>query len=304
MDWPALPFKEWESTCDTLHMWTQIVGKTRMSLSPLINHYWNVTFYVTPRGLTTSSIPFHDESFDAEFDFIAHRLAIRVSDGRECSVPLYPRSVADFYREFLATLRHLGIEVQIDRKPAEFDDNTPYDEDRHHASYDREYVERFRRILSGCDRVFQKFRARFEGKCSPVHFFWGSFDLAVTRFSGRRAPQRENADPITREAYSREVSSCGFWPGDRRFSKPAFYAYHAPPPAGLDRERVHPDAGRWDPVLGEFILEYDAARTGDADTAILDFCQSTYEAGATLASWDRRELERDPTASYNFRPVR
>ena len=304
MDWPELPFKEWESTCDTLHMWTQIVGKTRMALSPHLNHYWNVTLYVTPRGLTTSSIPFPGGSFDAEFDLIAHRLAIHSSDGRECSVPLYPRSVADFYREFMTSLHYLGIQVSIDRKPAEFDDDTPHDEDRHHASYDREYVERFRRILDGCHGVFEKFRARFIGKCSPVHFFWGSFDLAVTRFCGRRAPQRENADPISREAYSHEVSSCGFWPGDRRFPKPTFYAYHVPPPPGFDQQPVHPGAAHWDPSLGEFILEYDAARSGDIETAILNFCQSTYEAGATLASWNRRELERDPAASYNFLPVR
>jgi Family of unknown function (DUF5996) len=291
-DWPALPFPEWEATCDTVHLWTQIVGKTRLTLSPPQNHWWQVPLYVTPRGLNTSPIPFGKVTFDVEFDFIAHQLEIRTNSGEGRSIPLFPRSVADFYAAYMAALRSLGIEVAIHRKPDEFDDTTPFDEDHHHASYDREYVERFRRILVNCDRVFKQFRSGFIGKCSPVHFFWGSFDLAVTRFSGRRAPQAEKTDPITREAYSHEVISCGFWPGDRRFKYPSFYAYAIPTPPGMDKEPVRPDAASWDTQLGEFILKYEAIReTPSPEQAILDFCQSTYEAGAKLAEWDRSALE-------------
>ncbi|MGH9454111.1 MAG: DUF5996 family protein, partial [Terriglobia bacterium] len=224
-EWPALPFLEWENTCDTLHMWTQIVGKTRLALSPLENHWWNVTLYVTPRGLTTSAIPFRHESFEVEFDLIAHKLALRTSEGNEHSLPLYPRSVADFYSEYMVCLRSLGIEVSFNRTPDEFDDKTPFDEDHHHASYDTKHVENFRRILINSDRIFKQFRSRFLGKCSPVHFFWGSFDLAVSRFCGRRASLPKDADALTREAYSHEVISCGFWPGDRRFKEAAFYSY-------------------------------------------------------------------------------
>lgn len=292
-EWPELPFAEWESTCDTLHMWTQIVGKTRMTLAPPQNHWWHVPLYVTPRGLNTSPIPFRNLTFDVDFDLVAHRLLIRTSEGREYGMALAPRSVADFYREYMAGLRELGIEVSFSRTPDEFDDKTPFDEDRHHASYDAGAVENFRRTLVQCDRVLKQFRARFSGKCSPVHFFWGSFDLAVTRFCGRRAPLPENADSITREAYSHEEISCGFWPGDRRFKHPAFYSYTVPAPAGIDREAVRPEAATWDRPLGEFILKYDDARsTGSPDAAILDFCQSTYEAGAKLAGWDRAALER------------
>ena len=292
-DWPALPFGEWEATCDTLHMWTQIVGKTRLALTPLENHWWNVPLYVTPRGLSTSAIPDATGAFAVDFDFIAHQLWIRTSSGKERSLRLYPRSVADFYAEYMSALRSLGIEAHINRVPCEFDDLTPFDQDRHHASYDAEYVDRFRRILIQCERVFKEFRCGFLGKCSPVHFFWGSFDLAVTRFSGRAAPPKEGADRVTREAYSHEVTSCGFWPGDRRFREAAFYAYSAPSPPGLDAEPVHPAAAYWDRQLGEFILRYSDVRTAPApDQAILDFCESTYEAGARLAQWDRPHLER------------
>jgi hypothetical protein len=291
-DWPPLPFPEWEATCDTLHMWTQIVGKTRMELSPRENHWWNVTFYVTPRGLTTSSIPFRQGTFDAEFDFVAHQLLIRTSGGEERIIRLFPRSVADFYAEYMAALGSLAIEVHFDLAPAEFDDPTPYDQDRHHASYDRDAVERFRRVLIQVDRVLKKFRARFIGKSSPVHFFWGSFDLAVTRFSGRRAPLAPDADPVTREAYSHEVISCGFWPGDRRYPRPAFYAYAAPAPPGLESEPVRP--GSWDTQLREFLLSYDDVRKSNSpEQTILDFCQSTYETAARLAHWDRHALERE-----------
>jgi Family of unknown function (DUF5996) len=286
-DWPALNFADWEATCDTLHMWTQIVGKTRMVFAPRENHWWNVTLRVTPRGLTTTPIPYHHSTFDVEFDFVAHRLLIRKSEGQEHSIPLYARSVADFYAEYMASLRALGIEVKIDCAPAEFDDPCPHDQDQHHASYDAAHVESFRRILIQSDRVFKKFRSRFIGKCSPVQFFWGSFDLAVTRFSGRPATLGPDVDPVTREAYSHEVISCGFWPGDRKFKQPAFYSYTAPAPAGLDKEHY------WNTQMGEFLLTYNDARSAESpDQAILDFCQSTYESGARLAQWDRAALER------------
>jgi hypothetical protein len=221
-----------------------------------------------------------------EFDFVAHQCEIRTSAGEGRSIPLFPRSVADFYAEYMACLRSLGIDVAIRRIPQEFHDTTPFEEDNHHASYDQEYVERFRRILIGADRVLREFRGRFLGKCSPVHFFWGSFDLAVTRFSGRLAPQSEKMDPITAEAYSHEVISCGFWPGDRRFGHPAFYAYALPKPGGLE------NAASWDTQLGEFILKYEAVREAEApEQKVLDFCQSTYESGAKLAQWDREALE-------------
>jgi hypothetical protein len=274
-------------------MWTQIVGKTRLALTPLENHWWNVPLYVTPRGLTTSSIPYPQGSFSVDFDFVDHHLAIRTSNGAGQNVPLFPRSVADFYFEYMACLQSLGIEVRLDRMPCEFDDMTRFDQDRHHTSYQREHVEAFHRILTNVDRVLKKFRAGFNGKCSPVHFFWGSFDLAVTRFSGRRAPMRQDADPVTKEAYSHEVISCGFWPGDRRFPHAAFYAYAAPAPAGFSDAPVRPEAAYWNPQLSEFILKYEDVRTAPSpDEAILNFCQSTYEAGAELAKWDRAELER------------
>jgi hypothetical protein len=246
-----------------------------------------VALYVTPRGLTTSPIPFHQRTFAVEFDLIAHQLLVRTSEGAERSIPLFPRSVADFYAAYMACLRSLGIEVSIHRTPSEFDDATPFDEDRRHASYDTLHVENFRRVLTGVDRVLKEFRSRFLGKSSPVHFFWGSFDLAVTRFSGRPCPLPDDADPITREAYSHEVISCGFWPGDRKFPYPAFYSYTKPSPAGIEK------AAHWDNQMGEFVLKYDDVRTAESpDRAILDFCQSTYEAGADLAGWDRHALER------------
>jgi hypothetical protein len=293
LNWPPLPFAEWESTCDTLHMWTQIVGKTRLKLEPLVNHWWNVTLYVTPIGLTTSSMPYGDRTLEIQFDFIHHRLLLRTSDGVERQMTLYARSVADFYTEYMSLLRSVGVEVKIYRTPMEFDDVTPFDQDTHHASYDKEYVERFFRILRHADAIFKKFRTSFIGKCSPVHFFWGSFDLAVTRFSGRVAPQKPDVDAMTREAYSHEVSSCGFWPGDRRYKNPSFYGYSAPAPAGLGNEKIRPQAAYWDAQMGEFFLKYDDARAADSpDQAVLDFCRSTYEAGAKLAGWDRGNLER------------
>jgi hypothetical protein len=274
-------------------MWTQIVGKTRMALAPLENHWWNVPLYVTPRGLNTSPIPSGDGTLSIEFDLVAHQLLFDKSTGVQHCMRLFPRSVADFYAEYMATLKALAIDVHIYRKPVEFDDTTPFDQDQHHASYDTQYVERFRRILVESDRVFKQFRARYLGKSSPVHFFWGSFDLAVTRFSGRSAPQKDGVDPVTREAYSHEVTSCGFWPGDRRFPHAAFYAYSAPAPPGLEKEPVRPEVAGWNTQLGEFVLQYEDARTAPSpDSAILDFCQSAYEAGAKLARWDRASLER------------
>lgn len=293
-DWPPLPFAEWESTCDTLHMWAQIVGKTRKTLAPLVNHWWNVTLYVTPRGLTTSTIPFGHEAFDVQFDFLRHRLLISTSKGEERSMELRPRSVADFYNEYMASLRSLGIEVKIHTTPDEFDDQTPFEQDTKHSSYDRKYVEKFWRILLNVDRVFKQFRSPFMGKCSPVHFFWGSMDLAVTRFSGKQAAPPKGADGMTREAYSHEVISCGFWPGDRRYKQAAFYSYTLPAPAGLEKEKIRPAGAYWDTQMGEFLLKYDDARVANSpEQAILDFCQSTYEAGAKLAQWDRAALERE-----------
>jgi hypothetical protein len=274
-------------------MWTQIVGKTRKELTPLENHWWNVTLYVTPCGLTTSTIPFGQGAFEVQFDFISHRLVISTSAGEERSLELRPRSVADFYGEYVGCLRSLGIEVKIHAMPDEFDDRTPFEQDRRHASYDKKYVENFQRILLNADRIFKQFRSGFLGKCSPVHFFWGSFDLAVTRFSGRRGSLPKGADAITREAYSHEVISCGFWPGDRRYKQAAFYSYTAPAPAGLEKEAVRPGSARWDSQMGEFLLNYEDVRAkGSPEQAILDFCQSTYEAGAKLAQWDRKALER------------
>lgn len=295
-EWPELPFAAWENTCDTLHMWAQIVGKTRMALTPLVNHWWNVTFYVTPRGITTSPIPFRNRTFEVEFDWISHRLMMGTSEGGEIRIPLYARPVADFYAEYMAALRSLEIEVRMQPTPEEFDDRTPFAQDRHHASYDTRAVESFRRILINADRILKEFRARFRGKCSPVHLFWGSFDLAVSRFEGRGASLPPGADRMTREAYSHETISCGFWPGDRRFPHPAFYSYTAPAPAGIGQEAIRPAAAYWDTNLGEFILKYeDARQSGSPRDAILDFCQSTYEAGAKLAHWDRAALECDPS---------
>jgi hypothetical protein len=293
--WPALPLAAWQETCATLHMWTQIVGKVRLTLSPPINHYWSVALYVTPRGLSTSAIPYGERTFAVTFDFIDHTLWVRTSDGGNRAMALYPRSVADFYREFMAILVALRIDVLINPLPQEVTNPIRCDEDHEHASYDADAVGRWWRIMVQTDRVLQQFRAAFIGKCSPVHFFWGSFDLAVTRFSGRRAPERPGADRMTREAYSHEVSSCGFWPGtpDSPVTEPAFYSYMAPAPAGFATAAVQPAAAVYNAALGEFILPYAAVRTAaDPDAMLLDFARTTYAAGATLANWDRAALER------------
>src|ERR1700678_963555 len=294
-NWPELPWNAWEPTASTLHMWTQIVGKTRLALTPLQNHWWNVPLYVSARGLTTSAMFYKGELLDIEFDFVSHDLHCRVSSGANVSVQLRPQSVADFYREFQTCLAALRVDVKIHPVPVEIPDPIPFLEDRTHASYDREYAHRFWRILSHADRLFRVFSTDFLGKISPVHFFWGSFDLAVTRFSGRPAPPRANADLITREAYSHEVISAGFWPGNGGFGAPAFYCYAAPSPAGLDKSTIGPPAGYFDPKLGEFLLKYvDARGTSSPDDATLEFLQTSYEAAANLAKWDRQALERDP----------
>ncbi|MGB7921751.1 MAG: DUF5996 family protein [Pyrinomonadaceae bacterium] len=291
--WPALPYEEWKETCATLHMWTQIVGKIRLAQTPLINHWWNVPLYLTARGLTTSAMPYGARSFEIEFDFIDHRLLISCSDGTTKTLDLVPRSVADFYREVMATLGDLGIEVKIWTTPVEIPDPIPFEQDQQHASYDPAYANRFWRVLSQADKVFTEFRARFIGKSSPVHFFWGSFDLAVTRFSGRRAPEREGADSITREAYSHEVISHGFWPGSAASPRAAFYSYTAPEPAGLSLEPVRPAAAFYSKEMSEFLLPYDDLRKENApEESLLEFLQSTYDAGARLANWDRQSLER------------
>jgi hypothetical protein len=269
------------------------VGKVRLALTPNINHWWGVPLYVNPFGLTTSAIPYGGGNFEVQFDFIHHQLVIRTSSDSILSMALAPRSVADFYREFMAALASLGIAVKIWKMPVEIPDPIPFDRDTKHASYDAEYANRFWRVLACCDAVFTEFRAGFIGKASPVHFFWGSFDLAVTRFSGRRAPDREGADSITREAYSHEVISAGFWPGGGDIKGAAFYAYAAPEPAGFAQSPVKPTEAFYHPQLKEFILMYDHVRRSSSPReTLLAFLQSTYGAGADLGKWNRKELER------------
>jgi hypothetical protein len=291
--WPSLRLEEWRDTRNTLHRWTQVVGKIRMTLTPLTNHWWNVPLYVSARGLTTSAIPYGDRWFDMEFDFVAHVLRVRMSSGAEHDIPLGERSVADLHREIFSVLKSLGIECVIWNVPVEIDNPIPLDQDEHHRAYDREYVERFWKALALTEAVFAKFRSRFIGKCSPVHFFWGSFDLAVTRFSGRPAPPRPEADSITREAYSHEVSSVGFWPGDNRLPEASFYSYAAPEPTGFAQAAVGPTGSYYNKELGGFYLHYDQFRSLEQPAQrLLEFCQSTYDAAAGLGKWDRASLER------------
>ncbi|HJT67715.1 MAG TPA: DUF5996 family protein [Pyrinomonadaceae bacterium] len=291
--WPALPLEEWKDTCATLHMWTQIVGKVRLAQTPLVNHWWNVPLYVSARGLTTTAMPYGEITFEMEFDFIDHKLDVTCSHGRSASVALQPKSVANFYQQTMDALHQLGIDVHIWRMPVEIPDPIPFDEDHQHASYDPEYANRFWQVLRSSEKVMQEFRSRFIGKSSPVHFFWGSFDLAVTRFSGRPAPPRPDADVITREAYSHEVISHGWWPGQGPLGKPAFYSYTAPAPEGLAEAKVQPEQAYYDKDMGEFLLLYDDVRNAnDPEATLTQFLQSTYEAGADLAKWDRTALER------------
>jgi hypothetical protein len=294
--WPALPFPEWKKTCVTLHMWTQIVGKVRLALAPWTNHSWHVTLYLTARGLTTSPIPFGAGAFEIRFDFVAHELRVLTSEGRLKVIPLAPQTVAQFYHAVSEALRDLEIEVHIGTTPNEVEDAIPFDQDNKHASYDPEYANRFWRVLLQSDRVFKEFRADFCGKCSPVHLFWGSFDLAVTRFSGRRAPQHPGGvphlpDAVTREAYSHEVSSLGFWPGNEMMPEPIFYSYAYPEPKGFPDAKVQPAAAVYNAQLKEFVLPYEAVRQAAApDQALLDFARSTYDAASTLGNWDRAAL--------------
>ena len=296
--WPALPLAEWKDTYATLHMWTQIVGKIRLALSPPINHFWGTTFYVTARGLTTSRMPYAKGTVEINFDFIAHTLEILTSLGETRSFRLVPRTVAEFYFELMSALHSLGIDAKVWTMPVEVPRPVRFNLDESHSSYDSEYAHRFWQILVSVDTVLRQFRSRFIGKASPVHFFWGSFDLAATRFSGRRAPERPDADFITKEAYSHEVISHGFWPGDGEVIKDAaFYAYAAPEPAGFRDQRVMPSKAFYTGEKNEFFLMYDDVRLSPApEQALLEFCQSTYEAGANLAHWDRANLER-PAAS-------
>jgi hypothetical protein len=296
--WPALPLAEWRNTYDTLHMWTQIVGKVRLALSPHVNHWWEVPLYVNARGLTTSPIPYEGEIFEIQFDFINHELEVATSWGGRRKLPLAPQTVADYYRAFMDTLNDLGINVEIWPMPVEVPDPIRFDQDRRHAAFDPAYAERLWRILLTVDSILKQFRARFIGKDSPVHFFWGSFDLAVTRFSGRRAPPRPGADAITREAYSHEVSSAGFWPGGGDVAGPAFYSYAVPEPPGFREARVRPPQARYHAKLNEFLLMYDDVRTSlSPAAALLDFLQSTYEAAADLGKWDRAALEQPQRAA-------
>jgi hypothetical protein len=274
-------------------MWTQVVGKVRLALSPRINHWWEVAFYVNARGLTTSAIPYGDGIFEVQFDFIDHRLEISTSWGTQKAFALKPQSVADFYAEFMSALKSLGIEVKIWTMPVEIQNGIRFEEDTQHASYDPAYANRFWQLLIQCNNVFQEFRAGFIGKDSPVHFFWGSFDLCVTRFSGRPAPPRPDADSITREAYSHEVISAGFWPGGGDVKGAAFYAYAAPEPSGLSEQKVRPAKAFYHPQMKEFLLMYDDVRQATSPRqALLDFLQSTYDAAANLAHWDRKALEK------------
>jgi hypothetical protein len=290
---PALPFDSWKDTLATLHMWTQVVGKVRLKLCPLVNHFWNVTFYLTARGMTTSPMPYARGTVEVRFDFIDHKLLIETSDGRMVALPLKPQAVAEFYKEFTAALADLGVTVKIWTMPCEIPDPTPFEKDHLHAAYDPVAVHKFWRITGWVDQVLKEFRTRFLGKVSPVHFFWGSFDLAVTRFSGRRAPERPGADPITREAYSHEVSSAGFWPGGGDIKGPAFYSYAAPEPSGFAECKIRPAAAFYHPQLKEFLLMYDDVRTASSPKAVLmEFLQSTYDSAADTGNWDRKALER------------
>ena len=297
--WPSLPLEAWSDTYATLHLWTQIVGKVRLALSPWINHSWHVTLYVTARGLSTSPIPYGVRTFQIDFDFIAHQLTVQSSDGGVATLTLRPQSVASFYRCLMDEMGKLDLRVDIHTLPNEVVEPIRFDRDETHRAYDSDYANRFWRVLVQADRVFKSFRTRFIGKCSPVHFFWGAPDLAVTRFSGRRAPEHPGGVPhlpdwVTREAYSHEVSSCGFWAGGGPVPYAAFYAYAYPEPSGFAQARVRPAAAFYSGDLHEFVLPYDSVREADSpDDALLDFLQATYEAAANLGKWDRATLERD-----------
>jgi hypothetical protein len=298
--WPALPYAAWKDTCATLQLWTQIVGKIRLAQTPWLNHSWHVTLYVTARGLSTSPIPYGDRTFAIDFDFIDHVLRLQTSDGSERRLPLRPQAVADFYVAVMTALAELGIKVRINEEPNEIVDAIPFGQDRVHSAYDAGYAHRFWQVLARADRVFKDFRTCFLGKSSPVHFFWGSFDLAVTRFSGRTAPSHPGGVPnlpdgVAREAYSHEVSSAGFWPGGGAIDDAAFYSYAYPEPPGFRTAAVRPAAAFFNRDLNEFILPYEAVRTAASpDDTLMEFLQSTYAAAATAGNWDRAGLECAP----------
>ncbi len=299
--WPRLPLAEWQDTYATLHMWTQIVGKVRLAQAPMVNHWWQVPLYVTTRGLTSSPIPYESDSFEISFDFLDQQLRVQTSNDTIRTLALKPRSVADFYHEFMQTLHDLGLEVKIWTMPVEVQDPIPFDKDHEHRSYVPEQAQRFWRILRQADRVLQRFRGGFLGKSSPVHFFWGSFDLAVTRFSGRPATPHPGgiphlADWVTRLAYSHEVSSCGFWPGGGPTPEPVFYAYAYPEPDGFKTHNIRPKGALYSNEMHEFILPYEMVRQArNPDALLLDFAQSTYEAAADPGGWDRKALEYPAT---------
>jgi hypothetical protein len=301
--WPDLPYAAWRDTCDTLILWTQIVGKVRIACTPLINHWWNATFDVTSRGLLSAAMSYRGRTFDIAFDFAEHRLRVEASDGRAEVIALAPMTVADFYAAVVQALHRLDIDVQIWTTPSEIEGAIPFEQDRTHKQYDRVYIERFWQALVQANRVFTEFRARFIGKVSPVHFFWGGLDLAVTRFSGRTAPPLKGETPnvakwVMDEAYSHEVSSCGFWPGNGGYGRAAFYVYAYPEPAGYGATRLKTAEAAYDDNLGQFILPYDAVRQArDPDALLLGFLQETYEAAAALAKWDRKALERQSPAN-------
>jgi uncharacterized protein DUF5996 len=295
--WPELPWAKWKDTYYTLHRWMQIIGKIRLAVTPFINHWWNATLYVTPRGLTTSAMSYKRRLFQINLDFIDHLLLIETTDGPTKTIALRPCSVAEFYRATMAALESLGMHINIWTTPVEVHDRTPFDEDHNHAAYDPEYAQRFWRILAQTSRVLTEFRSRFVGKVSPVHFFWGAFDLAVTRFSGRPAPSHPGAPNCAHfvmvEAYSHEVSSCGFWPGGGPVDEPVFYSYAYPEPPGFKDYSILPAEAFYHREMSEFVLPYDVVRTAKSpDDGLLSFLQSTYEAAATCAKWDRRVLER------------
>jgi len=304
--WPALPLEAWEPTCDTLHLWAQIVGKTRLTLAPMQNHWWQVALYVTARGLGTSPVPCGDRTFEIEFDLLDHRLVVRTSEGRRATLPLEPQTVADFYRRYLDTLRSVGVPVELRHpKPNEVSNPIRFDADTTHASYDAGAAGRFHQALVQADRTLKLFRGRFLGKCSPVHFWWGSFDLACTRFNGRPAPPHPGGVPnlpdwATREAYSHECISAGWWPGNGGgpVREPAFYAYAYPEPPGCAQAAIRPVEASYHPVLREWILPYEAVRRSSSpDALVLDFVQSSYETAARLGGWDRAALERTPVTA-------
>ena len=295
--WPELPYPQWKDTCETLHLWTQVVGKVRLALTPWLNHSWHVPLYVNARGLTTSPIYYENRVLEIVFDFNRHVLEILTSEGWESRLALKPQTVADFFEIVMAELIKAGVHVEIDEHPNEIPNAIPFSRDQVHASYDPDYAHRFWKALLQADRVLKEFRTGFIGKCSPVHFFWGSFDLAVTRFSGRRAPLHPGGvpglpDEVVREAYSHEVSSAGFWPGGGGIDYPAFYSYAYPEPEGFRTSEIHPSEGFFSQELREFVLPYEAVRTDhDPDARLLAFLQSTYEAAAKNGNWDRTALE-------------